>query len=120
MKRSLAALALLLLPLAAQASDTEFTIDSFVALSVEQRSIYVAALADALDLAAAMAPENSHLPVLAECTHGYGRDALLSALDAGGRETASEWTGDAPAALWFVDTMIYVCQLRLPMLQPPG
>ncbi|HKY93822.1 MAG TPA: hypothetical protein VJL84_00900 [Kiloniellales bacterium] len=120
MKRRLAALALgltiLPLPLAAETGQSKFTIASYEALSVEQRMVYIAGLADMLDLAAALAPDNSRLPVLAECTHGFGRDQLLSALEAGATETSSRWTPDAPAAAWFVDTMIYVCQLQLPPL----
>jgi len=121
MKRTLAVLALCLctLPLTAVANvgSPEITIDSYAAMSVEQRMIYVAGLADTLDLAAAMAPDNQTLGDLAECTHGFGRDQLVSALEAGAKETASEWTVDAPASIWFVDTMIYVCQLQIPPLQ---
>lgn len=119
MRSRLAALALglaiLPLPLAAEAAQN--TIASYQAMSVEQRVIYIAGLADMLDMAAALAPDNSHLPVLAECTNGFGRGELLSALEAGATQTASQWTTDAPAAVWFVDTMIYVCQLQLAPLR---
>jgi hypothetical protein len=103
---------------AAGTADPRYSLDSFAAMEAEQSMIYVAGLADMLDLAATLAPDNSRLPVLADCTHGFGRDQLLSALEAGGRENASNWTGDAPAAVWFIDTMIYVCQLQLSPLQP--
>jgi hypothetical protein len=122
MKHSLAALALgltlLPLPLAADTAKAERTIASYQAMSVEERLVYIAGLADMLDRAAALAPANSHLPVLAECTQGFGQDELLSALEAAGNETRSEWSPDASAAVWFVDTMIYVCQLQLQPLRP--
>lgn len=119
MKRRLAVLALglAILPLPLAAEGAKNTIASYQAMSVEQRVIYIAGLADMLDMAAAMAPDNSHLPVLAECTDGFGRGQLLSALEAGATETASEWEPDAPAAVWFIDTMIYVCQLQLAPLR---
>jgi hypothetical protein len=121
MKHRLAALALglavLPLPLAAETAAPERTIASYQAMSVEERRVYLAGLADMLDSAAALAPDNSRLPLLAECTQGFGDDELLSALEAGANETRSEWAPDASAAVWFVDTMIYVCQLQLQPLQ---
>jgi hypothetical protein len=119
MKRSFAvltfALSLLPVPLAAQApADPEFTLGQYQALTIEQRTLYIAGLADMLDAAAAMAPSNNRLPIIAACTHGFGRDDLMSAVEAGAGHIQMKWAETAPAAEWFITTMIYVCQLQLP------
>jgi hypothetical protein len=61
-----------------------------------------------------MAPSNNRLPVIAACTHGFGRDDLISAVEAGAEHIKMKWAETAPAAEWFLTTMIYVCQLQLP------
>ena len=48
---------------------------------------------------------------------GYSDDELISAVEAAANETQSEWDPSDSAAVWFVDTMIYVCQLQLPALK---
>ncbi|HKY93823.1 MAG TPA: hypothetical protein VJL84_00905 [Kiloniellales bacterium] len=118
--RFAAALALVLLPLplaAQEPADPEFTLGQYQALSEADRTLYVAGLSDMLDAAAAMAPDNTHLPPIAGCTHGYGRDDLRSAAEEGAAHIKMKWSENAPAASWFVTTMIHVCQLQLP---PPG
>lgn len=122
MKRSLAAVALAVmlspLPLAAQApGNPEFTLGQYQALSEEERTLYVAGLSDMLDVAALMAPSNTHLPPIAACTHGFGRDELRAQAEQGAEHIKMKWAETAPAAAWFVTTMIHVCQLQLP---PPG
>ena len=119
MKHTLAALALALAPLPAVADDSgaERTIATYQSMSVADRTVFLAGLADMLDKAAALAPNNDHLPLLAECTQGYRDDELLSAVEAAATETRTEWETDDSAAVWFVDTMIYVCQLQLAPLK---
>ena len=119
MKRTLAAFALALAPLPALADGggPERTIATYQSMGVEDRTVYLAGLADMLGKAAALSPNNSHLPQLAECTQGYSRDELLSAVEAAGNETQTEWDPSDSAAVWFIDTMIYVCQLQLAPLK---
>lgn len=122
MKRSFAAVALALtlspMPLAAQApADPEFTLGQYQALTEAERTLYVAGLSDMLDVAALMAPNNTHLPPIAACTRGFGRDELRAQVERGAAHIKMKWAETAPAAAWFVTTMIQVCQLQLP---PPG
>jgi hypothetical protein len=118
MQRSFAALALaavlLPLPLAAQAPDAELTLGQYQALDEQQRTLYIAGLSDMLDAAAAMAPRHGRLPVIAACTHGFAATELRQAVEAGAPDMQIKWADTAPAAQWFVQTMILVCQLQLP------
>jgi hypothetical protein len=122
MKRSFAALTLALMPaltpLAAVAADApEITLGAYQALSEQERTLYVAGLSDMLDAAAMMAPDNTHLPPIATCTHGFTAADLRMQVEAGAANIKMKWAETAPAASWFLTTMIHVCQLQLP---PPG
>jgi hypothetical protein len=126
MKRSFAAVTLALLPAlalqappraAAAADAPEITLGGYQALSEQERTLYVAGLSDMLDAAAVLAPNNTHLPVIATCTHGYTAADLRMAVEAGAEHIKMKWAETAPAAGWFLTTMIHVCQLQLP---PPG
>lgn len=111
---------LLVLPLAlalpaASLADTheapELTRAGYFALAPEVRSLYLAGLADGLDLAAAGA-KNARLSAIAACLHGFDGDGLRDAIETA--EPRLEWPDDTPAAGWAVATMIQVCQLQLP------
>lgn len=95
-------------------TDPEFTLEQYQALTIAERTLYIAGLADMLDAAAAMAPHDKRLPLIAACTHGFGRDDLISAVEAGASHIQMKWAATAPAAEWFIVTMINVCQLQLP------
>jgi hypothetical protein len=118
MKRTIALLSLatfgLPLPLAAQSAAPELTLGQYQALDEQARTLYIAGLADMLDVAAAMAPRNTHLPVIAACTHGFAAADLRQAVEAGAPDIQMKWADTAPMAQWFVQTMILVCQLQLP------
>jgi len=114
----LAAPALLTLALASPASADEvgapeFTIERYGALSEGERALYLAGLADALDAAAAMTG-NKRLTIIATCINGFDREALRQAVEAGAVDIEMKWAPDSPAANWFIQTMIMVCQLQLP------
>ena len=108
------ALSLLPLPLAAQMAEPEFTLGQYQALSESQRTLYVAGLADMLDAAALMAPDNTWLPPIATCTHGFNANDLRAAVETGPKDIMMKWAETVPAAEWFITTMIHVCQLQLP------
>jgi hypothetical protein len=101
-------------PALAQAPAPEHTLETFQALPEAERTAYVAGLADALDLAAAMPGASERLRAVAGCTNGFDAAALRGAVEAGPEGMAVKWDASAPAAGWFVATMILVCQLQLP------
>ena len=114
----LAAPALLALAFASPAlADTvgapEFTIESYGALPEGERALYLAGLADGLDAAAAMTG-NKRLTIIAACTNGFDRETLRQVVEEGAVDIEMKWAPDSPAASWFIQTMILVCQLQLP------
>ncbi len=118
MRRLLLALPLVLtLPATAAVADMdgdpEITLGAYQALPEGERTLYIAGLADALDASAAMTG-NQRLTIIATCTHGFDRTTLRETVEAGAPDIKMKWSEDAPAASWFITTMIYVCQLQLP------
>lgn len=101
-------------PAAAQTPAPEHTLETYQALPEAERTAYVAGLADALDLAAAMRGASERLGAVAGCIHGFDARALREVAEAGPAGMAIKWDAAAPAASWFVETMILVCQLQLP------
>lgn len=101
-------------PALAQDPAPEHTLETYQALPEAERTAYVAGLADALDLAAAMPGASERLRAVAGCTNGFDAAALRGAVEAGPEGMAVKWDASAPAAGWFVETMILVCQLQLP------
>jgi len=99
---------------AAEPTDPEFTLGQYQAMPQEDRAIYAAGLSDMLDVAALMAPNDARIPPIAHCTNGFGRDELAATAEAGAPHIKYKWAESAPAASWFVTTMIHVCQLQLP------
>ena len=89
----------------------EFTRAGYFALQPEARSLYLAGLADGLDLAAAGA-KSDRLSAIAACLHGFDGDGLRDAVETA--EPVLTWPDETPAAGWAVATMIQVCQLQLP------
>jgi len=115
--RFVAVLALALLPLPAAAdapTDPEFNLGQFQAMTPEQRTLYAAGISDMLDAAARIAPNDARIPPIAHCVNGFGRDELVPTAEAGAPHIKYKWSETAPAASWFVTTMIHVCQLQLP------
>lgn len=116
MRRLLLAAVFAILPLAPAIADetpaSKLTLEAYQALPEAERTAYIAGLADALDVAAAMG-KSERLKIIAACTHGFPAAALREAVEAGPPDMAFKWAADAPAANWFVQTMILVCQLQL-------
>ena len=90
----------------------EFTIESYGALPEDERALYLAGLADGLDAAAAMTG-NKRLTIIAACTNGFDRETLRQVVEEGAVDIEMKWAPDSPAASWFIQTMILVCQLQL-------
>lgn len=116
MRRLLHAAVLATLPLAPALADqtpvSKLTLEAYQALPDAERTAYVAGLADALDAAAAMG-KSERLRIIAACTHGFAAETLRETVEAGPPDMAFKWAADAPAANWFIQTMILVCQLQL-------
>ncbi len=92
---------------------SKLSLESYQALDEAGRTLYVAGLADALDAAAAMT-HNQRLTIIAACTHGFAADTLRETVERGDPNMMIKWAADTPAANWFIQTMILVCQLQLP------
>ena len=98
---------------AAEILEARHTLETYQALPEAERTAYVAGLSDALNAAAA-ATQNARLAIIAGCTQGFAPDELRQAVETGPADIQIKWAASAPAANWFVQTMILVCQLQLP------